>query len=235
MNGLLRVANLLDVVPRFMGKLGGWIILPLIGIIMFDVVTRKIDFLRIGMSELTWYWLIEPIKLQDMEWHLHGVILLLSFGYGYLMNAHVRVDIFREKLARRGQAKVELLALSAMAIPYIVLVLYFAFIFVKISIQQGEGSESLTGIPMRYIIKSFTVIGFALVLGAVIATFIRLWVFLYGEPAAKAQAEAALHIFAHDDEEKLKADARRLVEEARLMDESELGDPGAERRPREER
>ena len=75
MSSLLKMANKIDVLPRRIGMAGGWLILPLIVIIMFDVVTRKIDFLRIGMSELSWYWLIEPIKLQDMEWHLHGVCL----------------------------------------------------------------------------------------------------------------------------------------------------------------
>ena len=139
MGSLLKLADILDRVPRFLGKAGGWIILPLIAIIMFDVITRKIDFLRIGMSELSWYWLIEPIKLQDMEWHLHGVILLMAFGYAYLMNGHVRVDIFREKLNRRGQAWVEFWGLAIMALPYLILVLYFAFIFVSISIRQGEG------------------------------------------------------------------------------------------------
>lgn len=214
MNALLKAANLLDRIPRELGKLAAWLILPLIAIIMFDVITRKIDYFRIGLSELTWYWLIEPIKLQDMEWHLHGVLLLMAFGFTYLMNGHVRVDIFREKLSRRGQAWVEFWGLLAMAMPYLILVTYFAIIFVKISIQQGEGSESLTGITHRYIVKSFTIVGFMIALSAVLATFIRLSVFLFGAPAARAQVEEDLHIFAHEDEEQLEEEARIVVQEA---------------------
>ena len=213
MNTLLKVADVLDWAPRSLGKLAGWLILPLIGIIMFDVITRKVDFLRIGMSELSWYWLIEPIKLQDMEWHLHGVLLLMTFGFGYLLNAHVRVDIFREQLSRRGQAWIELGGLLFLAIPYLALVLYFAFIFVKISWFQGEGSESLTGIPMRYIVKSFTVVGFILVLSAVLATFMRLLAYQFGGEREKAYAESMLHIFAHEEEEVLKEEAKKVVEE----------------------
>ena len=214
MEALLKLANVLDRVPRFLGKLAGWIILPLIAIIMFDVITRKIDYFRIGLSELTWYWLIEPIKLQDMEWHLHGVLLLMSFGFAYLMNAHVRVDIFREKLSRRGQAWVEFMGLLVMAMPYLLLVTYFAIIFVKISIEQNEGSESLTGITHRYIVKSFTVVGFGLALSAVVATFIRLGVFLFGPLGLRLQAEKDLHIFAHEEEKQLEEEARVVVEEA---------------------
>lgn len=198
MSSLLKMANLLDVLPRRIGKAGGWLILPLIAIIMFDVITRKVAFLRIGMSELSWYWLIEPIKLQDLEWHLHGVILLLSFGFGYLVNAHVRVDIFREKLTARSQAKVEIWGLLIFAIPYLFTVFYYACIFVYASYSQGEGSESLTGIPMRYIVKSFTIFGFGLVIMAVFATMIRLCAYLWGGPEVHREARDQLEIFAID-------------------------------------
>ncbi len=195
MSSLLKIAGVLDYFPRTLGRWAGWLILPLIFVIMFDVITRKIDFFRIGMSELSWYWLIEPIKLQDMEWHLHGVLLLMSFGLGYLMNSHVRVDIFREMLPRRKQAWVEFYGLALMAIPYCLLITYFAWKFVALSYSQGEGSESLTGIPHRYIVKSFTVIGFGLLLSACVATFLRLWVYLFGNDEEKEQALGVLAIF----------------------------------------
>jgi TRAP-type mannitol/chloroaromatic compound transport system permease small subunit len=200
MESLLKLADVFDRIARFMGKLAGFVVLPLIAIIMFDVITRKIDFLRIGMSQLSWYWLIEPIKLQDMQWHLHAVILLLSFGYAYLMNAHVRVDIFREGLSQRGQAWVEFWGLLIMAIPYLLLITYFAFVFVSISTSQGEGSESLTGIPMRYIIKSFTIVGFLLMLIAVLATFIRICAVLFGSPENREMALGQLNIFTDEVE-----------------------------------
>ena len=133
MSSLLKLANYLEYLPRKIGRLAGWLILPLIFVIMFDVITRKIDFFRIGMSELSFYWLIEPIKLQDMEWHLHGVLLLCSFGLGYLMNSHVRVDIFRELLPRRKQAWIEFWGLVIMAVPYMLLISYFAWDVLLIS------------------------------------------------------------------------------------------------------
>lgn len=200
MSSLLKMADRLDVLPLRIGKAGGWLILPLIAIIMFDVIARKIDFLRIGMSELSWYWLIEPIKLQDMQWHLHGALLLMSFGFGYLTNAHVRVDIFREKLTARSQAKVELFGLLIYAVPYLAVVLYYACIFVYASYSQGEGSESLTGIPMRYIVKSFMIFGFILVFLSVLTTMMRLCVYLWGGPEAHRQARDDLQIFAIDDD-----------------------------------
>ncbi len=210
MSSLLRVAGVLDFIPRTLGRWAGWLILPLIFVIMFDVTTRKIDFFRIGMSELSWYWLIEPIKLQDMEWHLHGVLLLMSFGLGYLTNSHVRVDIFRELLPRRKQAWVELWGLLIMAIPYGILITYFAWKFVALSYSQGEGSESLTGIPHRYIVKSFTVIGFVLLLSACVATALRIWVYLFGDESHKEQALGVLEIFPQEVTAEVALDADEI-------------------------
>jgi TRAP-type mannitol/chloroaromatic compound transport system permease small subunit len=216
MNGLLNLAEYLDRIPRFIGKCAGFVVLPLIAVIMFDVITRKIDFLRIGMSQLSFYWLIEPIKLQDMEWHLHAVILMLSFGYGYLLNSHVRVDIFREMLGRRGQAWIEFWGIILLAIPYLLVAIYFSWQFVKISYLQGEGSESLTGITHRYIIKSVMVIGFTFTMSAFLATFIRLCALLFGSHDNKERAAVDLNIFTEETNrtaDVLAAEAKALADE----------------------
>ena len=199
MEKLLNLADFFDRPARFLGKVAGWIMLPLIGVIMFDVITRKIDFIRIGMAELNLRWL-NPIIFQDMEWHLHGVILFLSFGFGYLMNAHVRVDIFREMLSHRKQAWFELCGLILFAIPYLSLITYFAIRFVLLSYSQGEGSESLTGIGMRYIIKAAMVFGFLLLWAAFIATMLRLFAYLFGDANTQHAAEGKLAIFAESEE-----------------------------------
>ncbi|MGI9450730.1 MAG: TRAP transporter small permease subunit [Geminicoccaceae bacterium] len=216
MNGMLNLADRLDRIPRFIGKCAGFVVLPLIAVIMFDVITRKIDFLRIGMSQLSFYWVIEPIKLQDMEWHLHAIILMLSFGYGYSMNSHVRLDSFREMLSRRGQAWVEFWGILLLAIPYLIVAIYFSFIFVWISFQQGEGSESLTGITHRYIIKSVMFIGFVLTFGAFLGTFIRISALLFGDDSDKARAAEDLNIFSQDTNrtaDALVAEAREMADE----------------------
>ncbi len=196
MEGLLKVADAFDGTARRVGKGAGWLILPLITIIIFDVVTRKIDFIRIyfaGITQETGF--AVSFILQDLEWHIHGVLLLLTFGYGYLMNAHVRVDVIREHLPKRIQAWMEFWGLLLMGLPYLILLLYFSWIFVALSFSQGEGSESLTGIPKRYIVKTFLIVGFAVMLMAAIAVFIRTCTYLFGSPSEKAMVEPVLMIF----------------------------------------
>ncbi|MEL6215840.1 MAG: TRAP transporter small permease subunit [Pseudomonadota bacterium] len=193
----LDIAQYFDWPAREVGKLTGWLIIPLILIIMFDVVTRKIDAARIWIAEQNIFW-FNPIIFQDAQWHLHGVILLCSFGFGYLMNAHVRVDIFREMLPRRGQAKVEFWGLLIMGIPFLMIISYFALQFVGLSVSQNEQSESLTGIGNRYIVKSFLIVGFVLLLFSFIATIMRLFAAIWGPVEHRETAYATLDIFADD-------------------------------------
>jgi len=214
MGALLNLASVFDRIARNVGKLAGWIILPLIFVIIFDVVTRKVDFIRLYFSDFSInYGYSISTMLQDLEWHLHGVLLLMTFGFGYLMNAHVRVDIFRENLSRVGQAWLEFLGLVFMALPFLLLMLYYTGRFVIISIGQGEGSESMTGIPWRYVIKSFFFFGLVIVTMATIATLARVATYLFGTPDERHRAHQDLAIFAHEDP------ASKALEEARAATE----------------
>ena len=210
---MLSLANTFDNVSRWIGKTIGWIILPLIVVIMFDVVTRKIDYTRLifaGYTAESGY-SVSTI-LQDLQWHLHAALLMLTFGYGYLANAHVRVDIFREMLSRRAQGRLELILLFILGLPFLVMMIKYASDMFFLSYRQGEGSDSLTGIGQRWIIKAVMPIGFIVVMLAVLATMIRLWAYLWGSEEHSRAALDKLEIFA-DESEELEA-ARRKAEEA---------------------
>ena len=217
---LLKLASFFDMLATKLGRLAGWVILPLILVIMFDVITRKLDYTRLLFSDLSIQmggFSVSTI-LQDMQWHFHAVILMMTFGIGYLANSHVRVDIFREMLSRRKQAWVELIGLILLAMPFLLVMLQQSYELTELAFNQGEGSESLTGIPKRWMIKAFVVIGFVLVLGAVLATIFRLLGTLCGSAENKALADQGLRIFADDNDELEKA---RLAAEAALAAEEE--------------
>lgn len=228
MNGMLKIADALDGVVRRVGLGCGWMILPLIFIIMFDVVTRKLDFTRLLFSDFTQkYGYSVSTILQDLEWHLHGVILLMSFGLGYLANAHVRVDVFRELLPRRTQGWMELVALLLMAIPSLLILIWYSYVLWELSFAGNEGSESMTGVGLRWIIKIFLPIGFAVTLVAVLVMITRLLGYLFGDEQAHYKALDQLEIFA-DDHKALEA-ARLAAEEAlRAEAEAERKKKGAD-------
>lgn len=216
MQAFLKFGQILDSFARKLGYLTGWLIMPLIFVIMFDVITRKINFTRLYFSDFTveYGYSISTI-LQDLQWHFHAAILMFSFGVGYLANAHVRVDIFREMLSKRKQAWFELIGLSVLALPFLILMIMFSWDMVALSFSQGEGSDSMTGIGMRYIPKSFMLFGFITVLVSVIATMIRLLAYLFGSETPAAAASDQLEIFSEESEalEKARLEAERLLKQ----------------------
>jgi TRAP-type mannitol/chloroaromatic compound transport system permease small subunit len=180
MRSVLTAADRLEVLPRTLGKLGAWLILPLIGIIMFDVVTRKFQFMQQAIMDSPLYAFLSPTKLQEMEWHLHAALFLLALGYAYTVNAHVRVDLLREKLGDRGQAWLELLGICLLMLPYVLVVLFYGWTFVHQAWESNEASDAMTGVPHRWIIKSFILVGLVLTLLAGLSTLLRQVVFLFG-------------------------------------------------------
>lgn len=213
MGALLSVAGLLDGIARWIGKTIGWIMIPLILVIIFDVITRKLDFTRLlfaGYTATSGY-SVSTI-LQDLQWHFHAALLMLSFGFGYLANAHVRVDVFRELLSRRPQAWIEVFGLIFFGFPFVLLMIFYSYQMTELSFHQGEGSESMTGIGQRWFIKSFLLWGFIVTMMAILATLFRLIAYLFGGQDAQEEALEGLEIFA-DENEELEA-ARRQAEEA---------------------
>lgn len=213
MQALLNVSAGIDGLCRTIGKLIGWLMIPLIILIMFDVITRKVGFTTAILSDVTKaYGVSVSTIMQELQWHFHGAILLLSFGFGYLANAHVRVDVFRELLPRRSQAWMELVLLVILGVPFLILMVSYGWTFFQGAWLSNEGSKSMTGLPWRWFIKAFVPIGFFLALLAVFATIFRLLAFLFGDQTDRADAENALEIFAADAAEIERA--RLAAEEA---------------------
>ena len=196
MGSLLGLAAVFDRISRGVGKFASWLILPLIFLIMFDVITRKIDYIKEHSADITInYGFSVSFILQDLQWHVHGALLLLTFGFGYLANAHVRVDIFREGLSRRRQVWVETFGLIICAIPFLLLMIWFSWKMTSASWAQWEGSESQVGLGWRWFIKSFLIWGFIIAIMAALATLFRCWNYLWGNYDQQAQAEEELQFF----------------------------------------
>ena len=217
MSAILKLARVLDRVARSIGETVSYIILVLIFIIMFDVFTRKIGFIKEWSAEITInYGFSLSFIFQDLEWHIHGILLLLTFGYGYLLNSHVRVDIFRENVPTRGQVWIETLGLLICAIPFLLVMIYFSWVMTSASFSQWEGSESQVGLGWRFIIKSFLVTGFTVALCAAVATLLRSLIYLFGSREDQSSVEGDLQYLTHAN-----VLSRMIIEQNKKSDDQE--------------
>jgi TRAP-type mannitol/chloroaromatic compound transport system permease small subunit len=146
----------------------GLLLLVLTAVILYDVIGRR--FFATG-----------SILLQELEWHLHGAIAILGFGYAYLQNAHVRIDVFATRLSDRFRLKLELFAIFAFLVPFMALLIWMGSDFTWRSYSRGEGSPGGLGLPHRFIIKSAVPLAALLTIMGALAVALRIIASLKGE------------------------------------------------------
>jgi TRAP-type mannitol/chloroaromatic compound transport system permease small subunit len=187
---ILRISEALRRSVDVVGRLGSWLVIPLVLITCIDVIGRKLVWHTAdgGIAGIQ-VWLtryvstmFESTLMQEMEWHFHTALFALVLGYGYIHNTHVRVDLIREKLSFRKKAWIELLGLTLLMIPFTLTLIWFAIGYASASYQIGEVSASTVGLSHRWIIKTILVIGLIVAAVAAIAILLQILLVLWGDP-----------------------------------------------------
>jgi len=176
----LKGADWLELPVLWLGQLSAWLMLPLVGVILFDAVCRKFLRKTTFAIETGLHHLMNSPVLQDSEWHMHAILFLVAIGYAYAYNAHVRLDIFRPRLGVKGRLWVEICGGVFLLVPFLSVLIYFGWDFFLSAWVTDEGTSVLIGIGNRWFIKSFVMIGFSLLLLSAISLIIRLAIRLWG-------------------------------------------------------
>ena len=184
MEGLVSVSETLREIVNRVGRAGTWLLVPLVLITMWDVVARKLVWIQIFMVA-NFGSFFESTLMQEMEWHLHTAVFCLVLGYGYTHNRHVRVDFLREDFTFKSKAKVEFFGNIFFMLPFTLVCVYFAIIYVIDSYQINEVSASLVGLSQRWIIKTYLPIGFMTLFLAGMAVMIQLIAVIWGDNKKK--------------------------------------------------
>ena len=175
MEALLKLSDGIDAIVSRIGKWAALLAIPLMLTIMFDVNQRKFG----GQGS---------IKLQELEWHLHTGLFMLCFGFGYIRDSHVRIELIRDNLRPRTRAIVEMIGAIICILPFCALVIYFGYDFVLRSFENHEVSASTTGLTHRWLIKSTIPIGFGLLAMAGFSVFLKCYVFVFGPSNLRSRA-----------------------------------------------
>lgn len=170
------------------GKLAAFLFVPMMVIILYDVVQRKYLGWNPSFTTTSWYRMFTSTRLQEMEWHLHATLFLLTLGYGYVKDAHVRIELVRDTLRPRSRAWVELAGALLFMVPYCYVVIKYGAENALRAWHIGEGSDALTGLPNRFIIKGMLPVGFVFVALAGLSAALKCVVYLFGPPSLRPQA-----------------------------------------------
>ena len=145
MNALLRLADLIDACTWRLGQAVKWLALVLM-LVQFAVVVMRYAY----GSSFIW--------MQESVTYVHATLFMLAIGYAYLLDAHVRVDIFYAGWSERAKAWTDLLAVLLAVLPFCALIIWASWGYVAVSFRLSEGSMALGGLPFTPWLKSLILV-----------------------------------------------------------------------------
>lgn len=148
---MLAISHLINRLSELTGRVIAWLVVILITLTFYDVLMRYL-FNRGSLA------------LQELEWHLFSVILLLGAAYTLKHREHVRVDLIyaSKKLSERQRDYIDLIGNLFFLLPFCALIIYSSVPFLETSYLASERSPDPGGLPFRWLLKSMIPLGFLL-------------------------------------------------------------------------
>ncbi|MEM8570394.1 MAG: TRAP transporter large permease subunit [Pseudomonadota bacterium] len=112
-------------------------------------------------------------KLDELQWHLYGLVTMVGISYALVTDSHVRVDVLHMNLSRRAQRVIEVIGILTLLTPFIYLMIDQGYDYFYESFRVNERSDSPTGLPARWALKAVIPISFVLLALAAIARLIH--------------------------------------------------------------
>ena len=129
------------------GMLATYVFLPgLILVSILDLFARRI-------------FSYSSTPIQELAWHFFFACVMFGMGYAYLRDRHVRVDVFRDRMAPAAKRRLERYLLIFLLLPMALIMVGFGAWMTWISFHQGEGSRAALGLSARWVVKSALPIG----------------------------------------------------------------------------
>lgn len=175
-------ADAIERAVMLIGKLFAFAWLLLVLVIMVGVLERYAPPITRVMAMI--FGSNPGTALTELQWHLYAAGFLVAIPFAMVRGNHVRIDVLAEHFPLRRKAWIEMLGTLLFLIPFCVFVLIHAFPFVERSIALNEVSPSPGGLGGRWIIKSFIIVSFVLLLAAALARLLRVANFLFRQRAA---------------------------------------------------
>ena len=148
------------------GKLTMWLILATTLISAGNAIVRK----AFDMSSNA---------LLEIQWYLFAAVFLLSAGYGFLKNSHVRIDFISSKLSYRARNWIDVVGIVAVLMPFCLIMIALSWPLFTKALASGEMSQNAGGL-IRWPVYGLVPLGFALLLLQGVSELIKRVAFLTG-------------------------------------------------------
>ena len=161
----------------WVGRAAAWLIIPILVLVVLGV---GFSALKVG-TILAWdgdVFLfgskLTLASLGDLQWHLFGIMLMMTMASTLVTNNHVRVDFLRQHMSNTLKRWVDLVGHLLFLMPLALVVIWHGYDFTLRSFSMGEGSN-YDGLYDRFVLKASIPIGFSLLgLAGMGLAFVRL-------------------------------------------------------------
>jgi TRAP-type mannitol/chloroaromatic compound transport system permease small subunit len=113
------------------------------------------------------------IAMQEMEWHLFSILILLGMSYSLMEEAHVRVDIIYDRWTVRRKAMINMMGSIVFILPIALLVATNSVDFVMEAFQSNEISGDPGGLHYRWLVKALIPTSFWFLIFFTVGYFIK--------------------------------------------------------------
>jgi len=155
MRALLRFSALLDSLLTFIAKIGSWAMVVLMIIVIYDVGSRYFGVPKpFGLNST---------MVQESEYWVHTILFTLVIGYAYIKQAHVRIDLVRDRLPLKVRYVIEIFGICVFLLTYVTVALVYTGRYALVSYAEHEVSSATVGLSNLWILKSFIPVMFVLI------------------------------------------------------------------------
>lgn len=154
MQALLGLSKAIDGLLEWVGKIGAWMGLALVLVVCYDVTTRYF-----GVPKLFG---LNSTQIQESEYWLHTFLFTFTIGWAYTRQAHVRIDLVRDRFSLRNKYRIEIFGIIAFLMTYVVIGVWFTSVYAHGSFLEGEASKSSIGLTHIWVLKTTLPIMFIL-------------------------------------------------------------------------
>jgi len=157
---LLKIERFFDKFADIIGVITAITMVLMIANVFYDVITRYL-------------FRVNSIAMQEMEWHLFSIIILLGMAYTLKEDGHVRVDIIYDKLSSRKKAMINMMGVIVFILPISLLVGISSIENATQAYISMEQSGNPGGLHYRWIIKALIPLSFLMLIITSIGFFIK--------------------------------------------------------------
>lgn len=139
------LSNFIDRISTWLGRFSGWLIIILIGEVVYDTMARYLFNAPTGWS-------------YDVTYMLYGAAFMGGGAWTLLHDEHVRIDLIYGKISDRYRAIADIIGYIVFFFPPVGTLVYFCAKYALNSWRMLEGSGETVWNPPIYPLKTFLAI-----------------------------------------------------------------------------